>query len=108
MLLGKAHLTVVGWGKSMRAMRLLPVGSGRSRTRETRYLQCQEARVEFLLLAEDVRIVFRKHEAVQVVSRSWRGAKPPTGPPICQLDSDELALLPVQNRALIYQRDSTI
>ena len=71
---------------------------------ETRYIQCQEARAEFYLLAEDVRIIFRKHEAVQVVSRSRRGANPRTGPPICQLDSDELTLL--QNRVFIYQRDS--
>ena len=74
------------------------------RQSDTRYLQCQGARAEFYLLAEDVRIIFRKHEVVQPVSRPRREVNPLTVPPTCQLDSDELAVL--QNRVFICHRDS--
>jgi len=68
---------------------------------DTSYLECPDDTALFYLLAEDVRVLFRKHKEVHQVQRSRRGSTVPTKTPVrFELDVSELELL--KNRVYMH------
>ena len=71
---------------------------------DTSYLECPDETALFYLLAEDVRVLFRKHKEVQPVQRNRRGSAVLAKAPLrFELDVSELELL--KNR--VYMHNNT-